>query len=362
MNSLSLRFMQSGKDKQAIRPAHGRMLGSIAGFASATKRVIRQFLDRGVVSEELKRNYHVLSAEQETTLKQELQKHYFRDPCYYPEPEAYLSSAVGERDLADHLVNRLNSFRSTVVPWINSVLPLPRSRILEVGCGTGASTLAMAEEGACVLGIDENERALRVADMRCKLCGVDANFARANAARLDDVAKHGEFDAVIFFAVLEHMTWAERCMSLQAAWRILSSGQHLIVIETPNRLWHTDHHTTDAPFFHWLPDQIAFAYSRFTKRETYNEIFRDMTDEALVRFARWGRGVSYHDFVLSFNIPEDNLPVESYMQSFLKSRRRFASLLPTTERERDEKRLQRIAPNVHPGFLCADLYLSLRKP
>ena len=167
---------------------------------------------------------------------------------------------------------------------------------------------------------------------------------------------------MIFFAVLEHMTWEERCASLQAAWRILRSGQHLIVIETPNRLWHTDYHTTDTAFFHWLPDEIAFAYSRYTKRETYNEIFREISDEARVRFARWGRGVSYHDFVLSLNIPEDRLPVDSYLQLFLRKQRLGNSLLRYSQRQRDENRLQQIAPHIHPGFLCADLDLAMRKP
>ena len=150
---------------------------------------------------------------------------------------------------------------------------------------------------------------------------------------------------MIFFAVLEHMTWEERCTSLQAAWRVLRSGQHLIVIETPNRLWHTDDHTTDTPFFHWLPDEIAFAYSRFTKRGTYNEIFREISDEARVRFARWGRGVSYHDFVLSLNIPEDRLPVDSYLQLFLRRQRRGNSLLRYSQRQRDEIDFNKLRQN-----------------
>ena len=335
----------------------------MANLPSAAKHLVKHFLERNVVSEQLRRNHRTLSTSQEAILKEALTTHYFRDLRYYPDPpESYLASSAGSRDLSDHMTNRLHVFRSTIVPWIHSVVPLKNARILEIGCGTGASTVAMAEQGAKVVGVDESDRALRVARTRCALHGVEAEFFQANAVDLEKVANHEEFEAVIFFAVLEHMTWEERCASLQAAWRVLRSGQHLIVIETPNRLWHTDYHTTDSPFFHWLPDEIAFAYSRFTKRETYNEIFREMSDEARVRFARWGRGVSYHDFVLSLNIPEDRLPVDSYLQLFLRKQRLGESLLRYSQRQRDENRLQRIAPNIHPGFLCADLDLAMRKP
>lgn len=335
----------------------------MANLPSAAKQLVKHFLERNVVSEQLRRNHRNLSAAQAVILQEALTTHYFRDLRYYPEPpETYLVSPAGKRDLADHMTNRLHVFRSMIVPWIHSVVPLGKARILEIGCGTGASTVAMAEQGARVLGVDESDRALQVARTRCTLHEVEAKFVQANAVDLEKVADHQEFEAVIFFAVLEHMTWEERCASLQAAWRILRSGQHLIVIETPNRLWHTDYHTTDTPFFHWLPDEIAFAYSRFTKRETYNEIFREISDEARVRFARWGRGVSYHDFVLSLNIPEDSLPVDSYLQLFLRKQRLGESLLRYSQRQRDENRLQQIAPNIHPGFLCADLDLAMRKP
>src|SRR5664279_270714 len=335
----------------------------MAKFRAAAKRVVKYFLDRDVVGEQLRSNHRHLSTDQAATLKDALTAHYFCDLSYYPEPpESYLATSAGERDLADHMTNRLDAFRNIVVPWLNSVVPLRNARILEIGCGTGASTVAMAEQGAKVVGVDESAKALEVARVRFALHGVEAEVVRANAVELEKVANKREFDAIIFFAVLEHMTWEERRASLQAAWRVLRSGQHLIVIETPNRLWHTDHHTSYLPFFHWLPDEIAFAYSPFAKRETYNEIFRGMSDEARVRFARWGRGVSYHDFVLSLNIPEDQLPVDSYLQLFLRQKRRGEFLFRYSQRRRDENSLQRIAPNIHPGFLCADLDLALRKP
>lgn len=327
------------------------------------KKQLRDFLNNRLFTPELRRNHRCLTAAQLSALESALTEHYFNDPQYYPDdPNVYLATPTGQADMADHLTNRLTAFRTLVVPWLDSVFPLRSATILEVGCGTGASTVALSEQGARVVGVDESQGALAVARVRCDLYGVEANFKRANAVELNSSLCESEVTAVIYFAVLEHMTWQERRDSLRAAWQMLQKGQYLVVIETPNRLWHTDFHTTSEPFFHWLPDDIAFAYSRLTQRKIFNEIFREQSEEAMVRFARWGRGVSYHDFVLSLDVPAGALPVASYMQLFLR-KKRFEQLLRRYSRtRRDEARLQEIVPAVHPAFLGADLNFALRKP
>ena len=49
---------------------------------------------------------------------------------------------TGQKDLHDLATGRLAGFRETVVPWLDSVCSLSGLRVLEVGCGTGASTVA----------------------------------------------------------------------------------------------------------------------------------------------------------------------------------------------------------------------------
>jgi hypothetical protein len=63
-------------------------------------------------------------------------------------PTEYLSSDWGKNDLENHLCRRLNSDRDTIVPWLDDVRPLKGASILEIGCGTGCSTVALAEQGA----------------------------------------------------------------------------------------------------------------------------------------------------------------------------------------------------------------------
>ncbi len=134
-----------------------------------------------------------------------------------------------------------------------------------------------------------------------------------------------------------------------------------MVIETPNRLWHTDWHTSREPFFHWLPDELALEYSRFSRRGTFNQLFSNVTPESKELFYRWGRGASYHEFVLSFGIPAEKLPVINSLQEHLRRRHGTTYLGAFRKARRYERLLQRLAPGIHPGFFCPDLYLIFRK-
>ena len=71
------------------------------------------------------------------------------------------------------------------------------------------------------------------------------------------------------------------------------------MLETPNRLRHTDTHTAWLPFYHWLPDELAFKYARFSERTNFREGYGELTDERLLHFCRRGRGVSFHRFQIA---------------------------------------------------------------
>ncbi|MBV9264598.1 MAG: methyltransferase domain-containing protein [Acidobacteriaceae bacterium] len=313
---------------------------------------------RPPIPAKLKQNQRELPPGGEQRLQDSLIRDFFTDRSYYPEPpEIYLATPVGQNDLRDHMFGRLESFRSSVIPWLSAAMPLQRMKVLEIGCGTGASTVALAEQGAEVFGLDVSDGALAVGRERLKLYGLHADFAAANAAEFPSVIGNRQFDCIIYFAVLEHMTWQERQASLSAAWRHLRPGQYLVVIETPNRLWYMDDHTSGELFFHWISDEAAFAYSRLTEREIYNRAFRgEITDEQRVLLARWGRGASFHDFVLAFDVEPEKLPVVSYLGEF--RRQRLAKLRGVSKYEQV---LRELAPNLHPAFLGSYLDVVFRK-
>jgi 2-polyprenyl-3-methyl-5-hydroxy-6-metoxy-1,4-benzoquinol methylase len=276
-------------------------------------------------------------------------------------PGEYLSTDWGKQDLENHLFRRLEIDRKTIIPWLDEARPLRDSSILEIGCGTGCSTVALAEQGAKVTAIDVDDNSLVVAGDRCRAYGLDVSFAHANATDVDKLFSGRHFDYIIFYAALEHMTVEERMSAMRATWKMLSDGDLWCVIETPNRLWYYDAHTSFLPFHMWLPDKLAFEYSRFSPRENYRELYREYSDESNLHFLRRGRGVSFHEFELTMK-PVRQLKIKSSLSVSNLERwpwrlvkRRFSN------EHRYVSLLRRIVPELHKGFLQDFLYLIIEK-
>ena len=276
-------------------------------------------------------------------------------------PADYLSTDWGKNDLENHLCRRLNSDRNTIVPWLDTVRQLSGASILEIGCGTGGSTVALAEQGAQVTAIDVDEDSLTVANERCRAYGLDVQFAHANATEVQQLFSGRKFDYIIFYAALEHMTTEERLSAMKTTWQMLPTGGLWCVIDTPNRLWYYDAHTSLLPFHMWLPDELAFAYSRFSPRENYRERYREYTEEARLDFLRRGRGVSFHEFELAMK-PLKTLKIKSSLNVTSRKRGLFG---PVKWRLSNEYRyislLRRISPDLHEGFLQSFLNLIVEK-
>jgi len=266
-----------------------------------------------------------------------------------------IPESTNQVDFHQHLLARTESDRRLIVPWLDAPCRLDGLRILEIGCGTGCSTVALAEQGALVTGIDIDARGLRVAHERCRLYGVRADLHELNAAEATRHFKPGDFDLIIFFACLEHMTLSERMEALPAVWNLLPRGAWLAIVETPNRLWYFDGHTSMLPFFNWVPDELAFAYSvKFSDRELFKDDKRHNHPTNMEEFLRLGRGVSYHEFDLTIgahNVFSSFSTFYGYRYTLLRSMRarRFKSLLRS------------FRPDLHDGWFEANLDLLMRK-
>jgi 2-polyprenyl-3-methyl-5-hydroxy-6-metoxy-1,4-benzoquinol methylase len=273
----------------------------------------------------------------------------------------YLSTDWGKNDLENHLFRRLDTDRNMIVPWLDDARPLRRASILEIGCGTGCSTVALAEQGARVTAIDVDASSLVVASERCRAYSLDVSFAHANATEVSTLFAGQRFDYIIFYAALEHMTMEERMSAMRATWQMLSVGGLWCVIETPNRLWYYDAHTSLLPFHMWLPDELAFAYSQFSPRDNYRELYREYTDEAKLHFLRRGRGVSFHEFELTMK-PVRELRIKSSLNVTNRERGLWGLMKWRFSNEcRYISLLRRIAPELHEGFLQSVLYLIIEK-
>lgn len=99
-------------------------------------------------------------------------------------------------------LHQINPLR---LDWIQSLMPLPGKRVLDVGCGGGILADSMARKGADVLGIDLATKALRVAQLHA----LEAHTPNVKYREVSVEALAAEqpagFDVVTCMEMLEHV-------------------------------------------------------------------------------------------------------------------------------------------------------------
>jgi len=88
--------------------------------------------------------------------------------------------------------------------FIDRRVGLNGKRVLDVGCGGGLLTEAMASLGAHVTGIDLGEAPLAVAKLHLKLSGHNVSYERISAEALA-TQRSAAFDVVTCLELLEHV-------------------------------------------------------------------------------------------------------------------------------------------------------------
>jgi 2-polyprenyl-6-hydroxyphenyl methylase/3-demethylubiquinone-9 3-methyltransferase len=76
--------------------------------------------------------------------------------------------------------------------------------VLDVGCGGGILTEAMAERGAHVTGIDLADKPLKVAQLHLLESGYDVEYVKTSAEELAQT-RPGRYDVVTCMELLEHV-------------------------------------------------------------------------------------------------------------------------------------------------------------
>jgi 2-polyprenyl-6-hydroxyphenyl methylase/3-demethylubiquinone-9 3-methyltransferase len=89
--------------------------------------------------------------------------------------------------------------------WIQTLVPLAGKNVVDIGCGGGILSDAMARQGAQVLGIDLAVKSLKVAQLHALEAGTqDVQYREISA---EDLATEqaGQFDVVTCMEMLEHV-------------------------------------------------------------------------------------------------------------------------------------------------------------
>jgi 2-polyprenyl-6-hydroxyphenyl methylase / 3-demethylubiquinone-9 3-methyltransferase len=98
-------------------------------------------------------------------------------------------------------LHQINPLR---LEWINQLSPVAGKRVLDVGCGGGILTEAMANKGASAMGIDLAEKSLKVAKLHALQSKANVTY---ETIATEDIAlrEPASFDIVTCMEMLEHV-------------------------------------------------------------------------------------------------------------------------------------------------------------
>ena len=125
-------------------------------------------------------------------------------------------------------LHELNPLR---LGWIEGLAALAGKRVLDVGCGGGILSEAMAARGAKVTGIDLSEKPLKIAQLHLLESGLEVDYRLVSAEDFS-IQNEGQFDVVTCMELLEHVP--DPASTVAACARLANSGGR-VFFSTINR-------------------------------------------------------------------------------------------------------------------------------
>lgn len=179
-------------------------------------------------------------------------------------------------------------------------------RILDFGCGSGASTMVLARmfTGSRIVGVELSADHLRIAERRQAFYGYQNVSFLQSPAGTSVPEGLGQFDFIVMSAVFEHLLPAERRAVMPQLWAHLRIGGCLLLNQTPHRFFPFESHTSGLPLINYLPDRLAhFVARRFSPRKLGRESWEGLLRKGI-------RGATEREILESFgDAPSDSLPV-----------------------------------------------------
>ncbi len=198
---------------------------------------------------------------------------------------SYTRAAIASEPLVQREVDRVSIHLHSICRLLQSQLG-PTPQILDLGCGTGATTVALAltkELGARrIVGADPNGFSLRAAAERWaahQTAGVDVGFQKIEAGRLLPFADQS-FDLCLCVSVIEYLGTSHTRQALASEMIRVTRRGGTICLVTPSPFRLFDYHTgrflgdwRRASGFPWAqsPHEISRMFSghqvRFLRKE-----------------------------------------------------------------------------------------------
>jgi len=125
----------------------------------------------------------------------------------------------------------LHDLNPARMKYISERVRLSQARVLDVGCGGGILSEALAEKGAEVTAIDVAPRVLEIARLHLLESGKSVDYRQATIEQLAE-DQPGEFDVVTCMEMLEHVPEPESIV--EAIARVLKPGGQ-VFLSTLNR-------------------------------------------------------------------------------------------------------------------------------
>jgi SAM-dependent methyltransferase len=155
--------------------------------------------------------------------------------------------------------------------------------VLEIGCSFGHMTEYVAEQPEVgeLYTLDTDPAFVAMTRAKVEELGLArvrdvAQFANDETRRLP--YPDARFDLILAIGVIEHLPLRNRRAQVDEYYRVLARGGHIVILDTPNRLFPLETHSVGLPLIQWLPPRPAYWYARLGRPRK----FRDVRYEAFV--------------------------------------------------------------------------------
>ena len=107
---------------------------------------------------------------------------------------------------------------------------LPPGAALDVGCGTGDSSIYLAQHGWHVTGVDFVARPLDKARAKARAAGVSVDFVQADVTHLSQAGIAGGFQLIVDNGCLHGMSDGDRDLYVQEITGAAAPSAHLLIV------------------------------------------------------------------------------------------------------------------------------------